>query len=70
MTLASRSRALFTVVAEMFYVLVCRECGNGDLPMPFASAAERGKWAAEHTRATSHERWLVLDQPRREEEAS
>lgn len=48
---------------KVFYVLVCRDCGNGDLPMPFGSPAERGKWAAEHTRATGHERWLVLDQP-------
>jgi len=47
-----------------FYVLVCRDCGNGDLPMPFGSTAERGKWAAQHTRATGHENWLVLDQQR------
>ena len=49
----------------MFYVLVCRDCGDGDmLPMPFESPQARGKWAAEHTRATGHDRWLVKDQPR------
>jgi hypothetical protein len=49
----------------MFYLLACRECGDPDrpLPMPFGSPAERGKWASEHTRATGHERWIVLDQP-------
>lgn len=49
---------------EVSYVLVCRQCGNGDLPMPFPSAAERGKWAAEHARATSHDQWFVKDQRR------
>jgi hypothetical protein len=50
---------------KIFYVLVCRQCGDPDrpLPMPFASPAERGHWAAEHTRATGHDRWFVLDQP-------
>ena len=47
--------------AGMFYLLVCRECGNGDLVMPFGSAAERGKWAAEHTKATGHDRWFVTE---------
>jgi hypothetical protein len=51
-----------------FYVLVCREC-EGDvppdrwLPIPFGSPAERGKWAAAHTRATGHDKWWVYDQP-------
>ena len=51
---------------QMFYVLVCRDCGDGDdmLPMPFESPQARGKWAADHTRATGHDRWLVKDQPR------
>jgi hypothetical protein len=48
----------------VFYLLVCRDCGDGTLVMPFASAAERGKWAAEHTRGTGHDRWRVVDQPR------
>jgi hypothetical protein len=47
----------------MFYVLVCRDCGHGNLPMPFESAEARGKWAAAHTRATGHDRWFVHDQP-------
>jgi len=51
----------------MFWLLVCRECGNGDLVMPFASPAERGRWAAAHTRATGHDRWLVTDEHRHEE---
>jgi hypothetical protein len=44
-----------------FYLLVCRECGNGDLVMPFTSPAGRGKWAGEHTRGTGHDRWFVTD---------
>ena len=51
-----------------FYVLTCREC-SPVLPMPFASAAERGKWAAEHTRATGHDRWFVTDETRDKAEA-
>lgn len=47
----------------MFYVLACRQCGNGDLMMPFSSPAERGRWASEHTRATGHDRWFVKDIP-------
>jgi hypothetical protein len=42
-------------------ILVCRKCGSGDLPMPFESYKERGKWAAAHTRGTGHERWVCLD---------
>jgi hypothetical protein len=50
---------------EVFYVVVCRQCGDPDhpLPMPFSSPAERGHWAAEHTKGTGHDRWFVLDQP-------
>ena len=53
-------------MSETFYVLVCRDCGNGDLPMPFSSPAERGKWAAEHTRRTGHDRWFVTEETRHE----
>lgn len=45
----------------VFYLLVCRECGNGDLVMPFTSQAERGKWAGAHTRGTGHDRWFVTE---------
>ena len=45
----------------MIYVLICRDCGHGDLPMPFATPEERGKWAAAHTKATGHDRWFVID---------
>lgn len=45
-----------------FYMLVCRDCGGGDLPMPFSTPAERGKWAAAHTRTTGHDNWFVTDQ--------
>jgi hypothetical protein len=47
-----------------FYVLACRDCGYPDRPliMPFSSAAKRGKWASEHTKATGHDRWFVKDQ--------
>lgn len=48
--------------SEKFYVLVCRDCGDGDLPMPFTSQAERGKWASEHTSGTGHRRWYVTEQ--------
>jgi hypothetical protein len=46
---------------EKFYLLVCRECGDGDLVMPFGSPAERGKWAGAHTRGTGHDRWFVTE---------
>lgn len=47
--------------AGTFYLLICRECGNGDLVMPFGSPAERGKWAAAHTTGTGHDRWFVTE---------
>jgi hypothetical protein len=50
---------------ETFYLLVCRECGSGDLVMPFGSPAERGKWAGAHTRETGHDRWFVTESDRR-----
>jgi hypothetical protein len=51
---------------EVFYLLACRECGDPERPlvMPFGSAAERGRWASEHTRATGHDRWWVKDHVR------
>jgi len=51
-------------VKKTFYLLVCRDCGNGDLIMPFGSPAERGKWAAGHTHGTGHAQWLVHDEVR------
>jgi hypothetical protein len=53
---------------ETFYLLACLQCGNPErpLPMPFGDQAERGKWAAAHTRATGHERWHVWEEVRRE----
>jgi hypothetical protein len=33
--------------------------------MPFGSPAERGKWAAAHTRGTGHDRWFVTETDRR-----
>jgi hypothetical protein len=48
-----------------FYLLICRECGNGDLVMPFDSPAERGKWAGAHTRGMGHDRWFVTESDRR-----
>lgn len=42
------------------FKLACRSC-----PVPkvlaFASPAERGGWASEHTRVTGHRSWLVRD---------
>lgn len=49
----------------MFYLLICRECGDGDLVMPFDSPAERGKWAMGHTRGTGHCRWFVTESEHR-----
>jgi hypothetical protein len=43
------------------FMLVCRQCGDGHLVMPFRSAAERGKWAAAHTEGTGHDKWRVAD---------
>lgn len=43
-------------------VLICRACEDDDpLVMPFISRAERGRWAAEHTRGTGHYAWFCLD---------
>jgi hypothetical protein len=50
---------------EKFYLLVCRECGDGDLVMPFDSPAGRGKWASGHTRGTGHHRWFVTESDHR-----
>ena len=51
-------------MSDVFYVLAYLECGDPErpLPTPFDSAAERGRWAAEHMRATGHDRWWVKDQ--------
>lgn len=49
------------MTTRMFYLLICRNCGNGDLVMPFDSPAERGKWASGHTGATGHDRWFVTE---------
>jgi hypothetical protein len=54
-----------TETARTFYLLVCRECGDGDLVMPFGSPAERGKWAGAHTRGTGHDRWFVTESDHR-----
>jgi hypothetical protein len=51
----------------IFYLLVCRECGDLDddpMVMPFESAADRRKWAAQHRRETGHDRWYVEDEER------
>lgn len=49
-----------------FYVLVCLDCGPGDSGLVlFRSPAERGAWAAEHTRLAGHQHWRVLDHTER-----
>jgi len=54
-----------TGTTQTFYLLICRECGNGDLAMPFGTPDERGKWAGAHTRGTGHDRWFVTEVDRR-----
>lgn len=54
-------------MAETFYLLVCRECGDPDddpVILPFKSAEDRGKWATAHTKGTGHDRWYVKDEER------
>jgi hypothetical protein len=49
-----------------FYVIRCLECDDAagsPLDMPFGTARERGQWATAHTKATGHQRWLVVDVP-------
>lgn len=50
-----------TETTGTFYLLTCRECGNGDLVMPFGSEEERSRWAGAHTRGTGYDRWHVTD---------
>ena len=45
-----------------FYLLACLQC-EPPLPMPFGSPAERGKWAAAHTKGCGHDRWHVWEDP-------
>jgi hypothetical protein len=69
-TLASMIEHEITEEGAVFYLLACRECGNGDLVMPFSGQEERGKWAAAHTRGTGHNHWLVTDTRALEAEAA
>ena len=49
-------------MSETWYMLVCLECDQDmNLPMPFASAEERGKWCAAHRKGTGHDRWFCPD---------
>jgi hypothetical protein len=50
-------------LSRLYYLLVCRECGDPDqsLAMPFDSAAARGEWASGHTAATGHDRWFATE---------
>jgi len=54
--------------SDMFYVAVCRECGD-DLEMPFTSARDRGKWCAAHRDGVGHDQWLIFDIPRGDTDA-
>lgn len=47
----------------LLWCLVCHPVPTADNPMPFGSAAERGRWAAAHTRGTGHDTWRVIDLP-------
>jgi hypothetical protein len=41
------------------FVLVCRDCGDAEIPFP--SAAERGRWASAHTEGTGHTSFRVFE---------
>lgn len=45
----------------LLYLLVCRQCGNGDLVIPFDSPEARGKWAAAHRDSTGHDQWRCAE---------
>jgi hypothetical protein len=47
-----------------WYMLLCTQCGPEPLWMPFESAEARGKWASEHTVASGHDEWRVIDVPK------
>lgn len=51
------------MAAQVFYLLVCRDCGD-DVVMPFGTEAERGHWAAEHLAGTGHDHWRVWTETR------
>lgn len=64
--LAAESDAVIKGVetVEVFYLLNCLKCDDQSrpLPIPFESAAARGKWASEHAAGTGHNRWLVREE--------
>lgn len=53
-------------MSDTWFVIICRLCSPDYVNnvIPFESAEARGKWAAEHTRGTGHDSWIVLDHPR------
>lgn len=53
-------------MTETFFLLLCLECSDGNLPLPqpFGDPAARGKWASEHTKVTGHDRWRVWEETR------
>lgn len=46
---------------QTFHLLACLLC-EPPLPVPFSSAAERGKWAAAHRDGAGHDTWRVWDE--------
>lgn len=57
-----------TLTPKRWYVLFCQDCDDASylMPIPFETPEARGKWAAEHRAGTGHDRWRVLDQPRKD----
>lgn len=53
------------MIPEGACILICRICADepphGPLVQPFASAAERGRWAGQHRRGTGHDAWFCAD---------
>lgn len=43
-----------TSLPQLWYLAVCRGCGDGLLEMPFSDLGDRNEWAGRHVAATGH----------------
>lgn len=52
------------MVEELAYYLMCRECGDGTIPVgPFDTPQQREEWIEQHTAETGHRNYLRRDHP-------